>query len=319
MFNIIQKKTGMQPVSQQSKVKIFAFSARSIAESNGSNFKRYYGFNKFKCIAVNPNAAQISKILGREDVGQEPTYINEIQTGDIIVPQVRIDFWMQSTTNIPMIIKLSYYLTQSAHYNSTKTKVHVIDEFGRTAWSTIEECENHQIPIYKNGPADITNNYKPMFGKEHEFLIGFLKSLLWVKPYKYVRDGQVFENNPDECKCSLDKIISYFKGDFSELQELVKSHPENEIWALVGVRKADDGNLYQQIFKEAMTSERNNNYRTFINKSLKDRKNAGAYANVDFFDGPMKEYEVEETQFNDDPQKMPEPNMNNGGVDSFFK
>lgn len=316
MFNIIQKKPGMQPVSKQSKVRIFAFSARSIAESNGANFKRYYGFNKFKCVAVNPTAAQISKLLGREDVGQEPNYITQVQTGDVVVPQVRIDFWLQSTTNIPMLVRLSYYLVQNAQYDRNKTKVHVIDEFGRDAWPTIEECENHQIPIYKNGPANITNNYKPMFGKEHEFLIGFLKSLLWIPPYQFVKDGQVFTNDPEKCKCSLDKILSYFKGDFSELNELVKMHPENEIWALVGVRKADDGNLYQQVFKEAMTSVRNNNYRTFINKALKDRKEAGVYMNVEFFDGPMKEYEVEETEFNEQKnQEAPRP----ANIDNFFK
>lgn len=316
MFNIIQKKTGMQPVSQQSKVRIFAFSARSIAENNGTNFKRYYGFNKFKCVAVNPNAAQISKLLGKEEVGQEPNYITQIQTGDVVVPQVRIDFWLQSTTNIPMLVKLSYYLVQNAQYDRNKTKVHVIDEFGRDAWPTIQECENQQIPIYKNGPANITNNYKPMFGKEHEFLIGFLKSLLWIPPYQFVKDGQVFTNDPEKCKCSLDKIVSYFKGDFSELNELIKMHPENEIWALIGVRKADDGNLYQQVFKEAMTSVRNNNYRAFINKALKDRKDAGAYANVEFFDGPMKEYEVEETTFDiQDKQEAPKP----ANIDNFFK
>jgi hypothetical protein len=306
----------MQPVSKQSKVRIFAFSARSIAESNGANFKRYYGFNKFKCVAVNPTAAQISKLLGREDVGQEPNYITQVQTGDVVVPQVRIDFWLQSTTNIPMFVRVSYYLVQNAQYDRNKTKVHVIDEFGRDAWPTIEECENHQIPIYKNGPANITNNYKPMFGKEHEFLIGFLKSLLWIPPYQFVKDGQLFTNDPETCKCSLDKVLSYFKGDFSELNELVKMHPENEIWALVGVRKADDGNLYQQVFKEAMTSVRNNNYRTFINKALKDRKEAGAYANVEFFDGPMKEYEVEETTFAEqNNQEAPKP----ASIDNFFK
>ena len=215
-----------------------------------------------------------------------------------------------------MIVKLSYYLVQSAQYDRNKTKVHVIDEFGRDAWPTIEECENHQIPIYKNGPANITNNYKPMFGKEHEFLIGFLKSLLWIPPYQFVKDGQVFTNDPEKCKCSLDKVLSYFKGDFSELDEQIKKHPENEIWALVGVRKADDGNLYQQVFKEAMTSVRNNNYRAFINKALADRKANGAYFNVDFFDGPMKEYEVEETTFDEQPKgEAPKPT----NIDNFFK
>lgn len=315
MFNIIQKNIGLQQISKQSKVKVFAFSARSIAESNGTNFKRYYGFNKFKCVAVNPNAAQISKLLGRDDVGQEPNYITQIQTGDVVVPQVRIDFWLQSTTNIPMLVKLSYYLVQNAQYNSTKTKVHVIDEFGRTAWPTIEECEKHQIPIYSNGPANITNNYTPMFGKEHEYLVGFLKSLLWIPPYQFVKDGQVFTNDPEKCKCSLDKIPSYFKGDFSELQEQIAKHPENEIWALVGVKKADDGNLYQQIFKEAITSVMNKNYKNIINKELKDRKDAGAYSNIDFFDGPMKEYEVEETQFTEAPKQTPQP----ANIDSFFK
>lgn len=318
MFEIVQKKTGMQPVSQQSKVRIFAFSARSIAESNGTNFKRYYGYNKFKCVAVNPNAAQIAKLLGKEDVGQEPNYITQIQVGDLIWPQVRIDFWMKSTSNVDMLVKLSYYLTQGPHYNGNKTKVHVIDEFGRTAWVTIDECENHQIPIYSNGPADITNNYAPMFGREHEYLIGFLKSLLWIKPYKYVRDGEVFTNDPNECKCLLEHVPSYFKGDFTELNELIQQHPENEIWALVGVKKAEDGNLYQQIFKEAMTSVRNKNYKNFIGKALRERKDAGAYFNVDFYEDALKEYEVEETEFNDAPKTVPTPPPANA-IDSFFK
>lgn len=317
MFEIVQKKTGMQPVSQQSKVRIFAFSARSIAESNGVNFKRYYGYNKFKCVAVNPNAAQIAKLLGKEDVGQEPNYITQIQVGDLVHPQVRIDFWMKSTSNVDMLVKLSYYLTQAPHYNGQKTKIHVIDEFGRDAWATIDECQNHQIPMYKNGPADITNNYTPMFGREHEYLIGFLKSLLWIPPYKYRdEEGNIRTNDPEKCKACLDHVPAYFKGDFSELQEKIKEHPENEIWALVGVKKADDGNLYQQIFKEAMTSVRNKNYKNFIGKALKERKEAGAYFNVDFCEDALKEYEVEETNF-DIPanQEAPKP----VSIDNFFK
>jgi len=65
--------------------------------------------------------------------------------------------------NVDCTTTLQYFIDMRTDYNKDKTKVQVIDEFGRTAWVPVEQAKNHQVPMYTNGAARITSNYRVMY------------------------------------------------------------------------------------------------------------------------------------------------------------
>ena len=237
------------------------------ASSQGAvDFKKYVGVGSFRVLGVNPSKAELEEFYGRTQ-DNEPEYLKDKQDandGNKTYKQLRVSFMIQADKEYedgkeikenvalaePLKTTVNFFIDSRYFYNKDKSKVQVIDKYGRTAWVTIEQCKNHQIPVYSNGPAKIDADYRPAFRGEAE-LTEFILNYLNVTPIDTYNSntGQWMTNpHPEDCEGRLDKIKDYFTGNVSELKEFCTYMPTNRIKLLMGVRTDDQGRQFNTVF-----------------------------------------------------------------------
>ena len=298
------------------------------ASSQGAEFRKYVGVGSFRVLGVNPSKDELMKFLGR-DVPNEPEYLKDKvdnNDGDKPYKQLRVSFMIQADKQYedgkpikenaalkePMKTTVNFFIDSRYFYNRDKTKVQVIDKYGRTAWVTIEQCKNHQIPVYSNGPAKLDADYRPCFRGEAE-LTEFILNYLNVTPIDTYNNntGEWMTNpHPEDCEGRLEKVKNYFAGDISELKEFCTYMPNNRVKLLLGVRTDNEGRQFNTVFTRLTLRNGSKSY-----KRLQDsiEGNADYLQNTVFTneaDGTIKDIQeykedVKETNFNkpavDDP------------------
>lgn len=276
--------------------------AKGSESKDSTPIKRYVGVAPVYVLAINPTKAELEKIYGTQ-LEKDPEYISEIEAGEDRhkVESVRCDFIIKTDAahcnDIELISKVSLFIRKEYRYNKDRTKVQVIDKYGRTCWVTIEQAKNHEIPMYSNGPANIDKDYRPAYYGEED-ITNFIKSYLNIpEVMKYVDKKWIMTDKPEASEARLENISKYFTGDFSELREAIALQPNNKVKVLFGVRSTDDNKQYQTVYSQMFLKNGNTNY-TKLEKDLQDRKTAGAYPTTEFFIGDLKEYTVEATDLN---------------------
>lgn len=284
----------------------FAFMAfaKGNESTEGSTVKRYQGVGSVFVLAVNPNKVELEKLYNTQ-LENGPEYIGEVEVGDEDskhkVQNVRLDFIVKTDPEkcggIEFVTKVPFFIRNECRYNRDKTKVQVIDKYGRTAWVTLEQAKAHEIPVYKNGPANLDKDYRPCFHGEEE-LTNFLKAYLNIpNVMKYVNNTWVMVDKPEDCEARLESIPEYFKGNFKELKDALSLQPTNKVKVLFGVRTTDDNKQYQAVYTQMFLKNNITDY-SKLDADLQDRKAAGAYPTTEFVVGDLREYNVEATNFN---------------------
>jgi hypothetical protein len=239
--------------------------------SQGGEFKKYVGVASFRIAGVNPTKAELEKFYGRE-IQNEPEYLKEKQDAEgksykavrisfMIVaddpasckPQHKETIRTNKALSSPYKTMVSFFLSSRYLYNKDKSKVKVIDKFGRTAWVTVEQARNHQIPVYKNGPARIDAGYRPVYMGEEE-LTTFIDNYLNITPIEtYNKNtGEWITNpHPEDCEGWLEGIKDYFTGDVSKIKEYCGYIPDNHVKLLVGVQTDGNGRQYNTVYSSA--------------------------------------------------------------------
>lgn len=271
--------------------------------------KRYVGVAPVKVLAVNPDKATLEKYFNTT-LENDPIYIGE-KDG---VKFARVDFLVQTDMDkcgVDMITRLSFFLRDEKRYNRDKTKIQVIDEYGRTAWASAEEFKEKRIPIYSNGSAaNITNNYRAIYNGE-ENLTNFVRTYLNIpNAMKYVNNTWIMIENPSDAECRFDSIADWFNGKFTDIKDINTLMPDNKIKVLFGVRTAENGNQYQDYFNRFFMSNGSSSLDK-MKKELTAATTNGAYPNTEFEVCTIKEYTVNETTVADNTFETPE-------TDSFF-
>lgn len=283
--------------------------------SDGISIKRYIGVGSVGILAVNPDKKTLESIYNSQ-LENEPQYVGVIEAGEDKhkVANARIDFIVKTDpekcNDIEMVTKVTFFIRNEYRYNRDRSKVQVIDKYGRTAWVTVEQAKAHEIPVYKNGPANIDVDYRPAYYGEEE-LTDFIKKYLNIdEVMQYVNKTWVMVKNTEDCEARLEHIADYFKGDFSELKDLIDLQPENRIKVLFGVKTNDDNKQFQAVFTQMFLKNFVTNY-SKLDAAVQERKNAGAYANTEFAVCDLKEYVVEATNFAAAPDNNPFPPASN--------
>ena len=271
--------------------------------TEGGEFKRYIGVMSAHVLAVNPDMAELSKIYGR-DFDNEPEYTGQKDVNGKNVEFARIDFILkndETLNSIDFTTKITFFLRNEYRFNSPDAevrKVQVIDRYGRTAWVTKEECKAHAVPQYKSGPANIDADYRPAYMGEEE-LTEFIKNYLNIPNVtRYNKSTGVWSmvSNPEDSEARLDNIVNYFKGDFTELRNIIARQPENKIKVLVGVRTTDDGKQYQDVYTRMTLRNGVRDYGRLA-KDVEERKNAGGFQSTEFMCVDLMEYNPAPTNF----------------------
>ena len=282
----------------------------AIAKGNESKeakeFKRYIGVAPVSIKAVNPNKAEHEELFNTT-LEEAPNYVSTVEDKDgNSVQSARIQLVFQPDTNkigfeMPLIT-MALFIQNRPRVGASSGKIQVIDKYGRTAWVTVEQAKNHEIPMYSNGPANIDKDYRPCYVGEED-LTEFIKTYLRIpNVMKYVREENkwVMVEHPEECEARLDNIEKYFKGDFSEVKQAIALQPVNKVKVLFGVRTTDDNKQYQTVLTQMVLRSSVNDY-SKLDAFIQERKNNGAYNNIEFSNGNtienIKEYKVEATDF----------------------
>ena len=287
---------------------LFMAIAKGTESTESAKVTRYYGIAPVYVLDINPSKEALEKLYGTT-INDDPTYIGTTSDADgNEIAQVRLDFIVKTDKDkcgVDMITKVTFFITNQYRFNKDKSKVQVIDKYGRTAWVTKDEMKNHTIPTYSSGPANLDKDYRPCYRGE-ENVTKFLKTYLGIpNPMKYVDGTWIPVDNLEDCEIRLDNIADYFKGDFSELQGAIKLQPNNKVKVLFGVKTTADNKLYQTVYTEMFLNNRATKLEA-LEKDVNERKAAGAYQNIEFVIDGIREYTVEPTTFTTSNSEMPE-------------
>lgn len=275
--------------------KVFMAFAKGAESTEGAVVKKYIGVAPVFVLAVNPNKAELEKLYGR-DLDNDPEYLGVVKDTD--TKQVRLDFIIktdETKCGVEVLSKVVFFVQNEYFYNKDKSKVQVIDKYGRTAWVTIEQAKAQEIPMYSNGPANLDKDYRPAYRGEAE-LTDFIKNYLNIpNVMDYKKGSWVMKSNTEDSEARLEGIANYFKGDFSELKDILSLQPNNKVKVMFGVR-SNDGKEYQAVYTQMTLKNAVTDY-SRLDKDLQERLSSGAYATTEFSVCNLKEYGVEATNF----------------------
>lgn len=273
--------------------------------TEGATITRYIGVAPVTVLAVNPNKSE-QETLFNTTLDKEPEYIGNVNVEGADVKNVRISFVVKTVAEkcdgIDFVTNATFFIQNRFRKGSNSGKTQVIDKYGNTAWAmegTDFEMQNgkcvvKQIPMYSNGPANIDIDYRPCYVGEED-LTNFIKAYLNIPNVRKYVDGKwVMNDNPIECEARLDGIENYFKGDFSELRQIITFQPNNKVKLLFGVRTDDNGREYQAVYTQMALKNGVTDY-SRLDANVQERKNAGAYSTTEFAVCPIKEYVVTPT------------------------
>lgn len=291
----------------------------SVSESTGNSFNRYVGVSRVKVLAVNPKKEELEKLYDTT-LEKEPEYLSKTTIDGKEYDQVRLDFIVQQVpftnngveVNYEDVLRLSFYLVRKVRL-SQSGKVQVCNTFGETTWVTKEELDSKTCSMSWFDTTGMRACYQ---GEEE--LINFVKAYLNI-PAKSYRDnaGNVVNiDNVEDAYCQLDSIAEYFKGNFKELQEICKLLPEANLKVMLGVKTAQNGNLYQDFYNKVFVRGGSNNY-TRLLKAISDSKEAGSYPNTEFFAGDVQVYQVTATEFKQNSTAPSLPQVNTTSDDEL--
>lgn len=272
----------------------FLFAMFSAQESKEAvEFPKYTGVAPVKILSVNPDKAWLKENLGFEPE-DEPKYVFE-KDGK---KSVRVTFYVQTdekAVGVSTVIPISFFVADEFWTNKDKTKVQIINAYGETGWLTNEEFEACTIPSKLSmSPNGVRQAY---IGEAS--LVEFLKTYLGVaqRLFKNKTTGEWEEiENPDTALAGLENIPSYFEGDFSELEELIKLMPNNKVKVWFGVRTTDDNKSYQDFYNGKFAKNNSTNY-SYIKSHMDNAKAAGMFASTDFGKEKFTKWEDGATTF----------------------
>ena len=323
------------------------------ASAQGASFKNYVGVGSFRVCGVNPTKEEMEKFFART-FEKEPEYLKDMvdsQDNNKPYKQLRVTYLIQAdpaadidpknkasreanaALTEPFKTTITFFLDSRYYFKADKSKVQVIDKYGRTAWVTPEQCKNHQIPVYSSGPAKLDADYRPAYRGEEE-LLQFVVNYLNVTPIDtYNSNTGIWMTNPhpEDCEQGLYKIKDYFNGNISELKEHCGYMPDNHLKLLVGVRTDDQGRQFGTVYTRMTLRNGAKSYTKLKDKIAGDAQYLNGAVFSDASDGSITnihEYveNVKETNFNsastasDDPfaqaAALPEDDLPFGSPDN---
>lgn len=268
-------------------------------EGNFVDVQKYVGVASIKIVAVNPNNAKLRAFgWNIPEDAEEPKYVSEKTLDDgtkRVRARVRFLVQIQDLVEKP-IIALDFYLSPEPWMNNDKTKVQVIDQYGRTCWATRDEYKAQAIPQYSNGPAKIATPYKTA-AKGQEELVKFLMKFLCVAPYEiYNMETGKYVINKTPGMLTIDNWKALCEGNAREIEQDVALRPENILKVILCIRQTDDNKSYQDFVTDTFigngATPGNNGMFSGAEKAIEKLKNDGRHENYVFYAGPVKAFNI---------------------------
>lgn len=294
------------------------------ASKEAKEFKRYIGVCPVFVKAVNPNKTEHEKLFNTT-LEEAPVYVQDKEDAEgNSYKNVRISVVMQPDIEkigfeMPLVT-MPLFVTNQKQFGAKSGKYQVVDKYGRFAWATEAEISAKEIPTNSNGKkADISNDYRIAYVGE-EALTKFIRAFL------YIPKITVWDNNeqcrvpntkdkPEECECRLnvETFEKLFKGDFSEIKEILGFQPNNKVKVCLGVRTdANSGKLFQSVYTKKFMSNASTNYNSLDKMLQADASYAAEnnkVLNTEYSAETVHEYSVTPTTFSAAPENAPSGDM----------
>lgn len=294
------------------------------ASKEAQEFKRYIGVCPVFVKAVNPNKAEHEKLFNTT-LEEDPVYVQDKEDAENnTYKNVRISVIMQPDVEkigfeMPLVT-MPLFITNQKQHGANSGKYQVVDKYGRFAWATETEISAKEIPTYNNGKkADISNDYRIAYVGEEE-LTAFIKAFLCIPSItKWDNDNKCMVPNndvkPEECECRLEveSFEKLFKGDFSEIKEILGFQPNNKVKVCLGVRTdANSGRLFQSVYTKKFMSNASTNYNKLDKMLQADAAYASEHNKVlstEYSAEAVHEYSVTPTTFAPSTDAAPSGDM----------
>ena len=248
------------------------------ASKEAQEFKRFIGVCPVFVKAVNPNKAEHEKLFNTT-LEEAPVYVQDKEDSDgNSYKNVRISVVLQPDVekigfDMPLVT-MPLFITNQKQHGTNSGKYQVVDKYGRFAWATEAEISAKEIPTYSNGKkADISNDYRIAYVGEED-LTNFIRVFLCIPSItKWDNNEKCMVPNtdvkPEECECRLDieTFEKFFKGDFSEIKDILGFQPTNKVKVCLGVRTDANGKLFQSVYTKKFISNAATNYSS-LDKAL---------------------------------------------------
>ena len=248
------------------------------ASKEAQEFKRYIGVCPVFVKAVNPNKTEHEKLFNTT-LEEAPIYVQDKEDAEgNSYKNVRISVVLQPDTekigfDMPLIT-MPLFITNQKQYGANSGKYQIVDKYGRFAWATKAEISAKEIPTNSNGKkADISNDYRIAYVGEED-LTNFIRVFLCIPSItKWDNNEKCMVPNtdvkPEECECRLDieTFEKFFKGDFSEIKDILGFQPTNKVKVCLGVRTDANGKLFQSVYTKKFISNAATNYSS-LDKAL---------------------------------------------------
>ena len=248
------------------------------ASKEAQEFKRFIGVCPVFVKAVNPNKAEHEKLFNTT-LEEAPVYVQDKEDNNgNSYKNVRISVVLQPDTekigfDMPLVT-MPLFITNQKQHGANSGKYQVVDKYGRFAWATEAEISAKEIPTYSNGKkADISNDYRIAYVGEED-LTNFIRVFLCIPSItKWDNNEKCMVPNtdvkPEECECRLDieTFEKFFKGDFSDIKDILGFQPTNKIKVCLGVRTDANGKLFQSVYTKKFISNAATNYSS-LDKAL---------------------------------------------------
>lgn len=300
------------------------------ASKEAQEFKRYIGVCPVFVKAVNPNKLEHEKLFNTT-LEEAPVYIQDKEDANgNSYKNVRISVVMQPDIEkigfeMP-IVTMPLFVTNQKQFGVKSGKYKVVDKYGRFTWATESEIQSKTTPTYtdketgetKKFDIDMTSARISYVGEEE--LTDFIRTFLCIPEItKWDNDKKCMVPNndakPEECECRLEveSFEKLFKGDFSEIKEILGFQPNNKIKVCLGVRTdANSGKLFQSVYTKKFMSNASTNYNRLDKMLQADAEYAAKnnkVLNTEYSAEAVHEYSVTPTNFSTVPENAPSSDM----------
>ena len=248
------------------------------ASKEAQEFKRFIGVCPVFVKAVNPNKAEHEKLFNTT-LEEAPVYVQDKEDNDgNSYKNVRISVVLQPDVekigfDMPLVT-MPLFITNQKQHGANSGKYQVVDKYGRFAWATEAEISAKEIPTYSNGKkADISNDYRIAYVGEED-LTNFIRVFLCIPSItKWDNNEKCMVPNTDvkpeegECRLDIETFEKFFKGDFSDIKDILGFQPTNKVKVCLGVRTDANGKLFQSVYTKKFISNAATNYSS-LDKAL---------------------------------------------------
>lgn len=255
--------------------------SENVDDNGGGNFTKkeiYMGKANYKVVAVNPNKDEL-KALNQFVPEDEPVYTGKREINGTEYDLANITIYLQNPSDFSVIDRVTYTIVDNVQLSLTN-KLAVMNKYGADTW--LEESHIKAKTVPENMQWYVNEGVKTARRGEKE-LVSFIRALRNFKKISMTSTPEERENYVSQFEDA--DLAKLFKGDFSDMKSLLMSNPDAKVGFLLGARSADNGKVYQDMFKEyPMRSYMVGNAGSdeYIVKAVKEAQDNGRYANTTF-------------------------------------